>query len=183
MKALAESMMQEELEDHFQQAWAIYEECFPVDGRRPLSSHLDTQSDLRYTFSPLFGENRTVVGILGFWRFDEFTFIEHIGVSSACRGSGIGTSTVKQLQDAAHLPLILETERPEMNIQAPRRIRWYESLGFHSNRQDYYQPAYAVHQNPVPSRIMSYPHMLSSKDFRAIRETLYSQVYHHVPNK
>jgi ribosomal protein S18 acetylase RimI-like enzyme len=183
METLAESMMQQELEDHFQQAWAIYEECFPVDERRPLSSHLLIQSDSRYTFAPLLGENKTVVGVLGFWRFKKFTFIEHIGVSSACRGSGIGTSTVRELQDSAHLPLILETELPEMNIQAPKRIRWYQSLGFHSNPQEYYQPAYAMHQNPVPSRIMSYPHQLSPRDFQSVRETLYAQVYHYIPNK
>jgi hypothetical protein len=78
------------------------------------------------------------------------------------------------------MPLILETELPEMNIQAPKRIRWYESLGFHSNQQEYYQPAYAMHQKPVPSRIMSYPNKLSHRDFQSIKETLYSQVYHYV---
>jgi len=176
-------MTQQELEDYFQQAWAIYEESFPIDARRPLSSHLQTQSDPRYTFTPLLGENRIVVGALGFWRFEEFTFIEHIAISSARRGCGIGTSTVKELQDAANLPLILETELPEMNIQAPKRICWYESLGFYSNHQDYYQPAYAMHQNPVPSRIMSYPHRLSPSDFESVRELLYSQVYHYVPSR
>jgi len=172
--------MKQELEDHFQQAWTIYEESFPVDERRPWSSHMQTQLDPRYTFTPLLGENRIVVGVLGFWRFEEFTFIEHIAISSACRGCGIGSSTVKELQDAAHMPLILETELPEMNIQAPKRIRWYESLGFHSNQQEYFQPAYAMHQNPVPSRIMSYPRKLSHRDFQSIKETLYSQVYHYV---
>jgi hypothetical protein len=176
-------MMQQEIEDHFKQAWAIYEESFPIDERRPLLAHLQTQSDSRYTFMPLLGENRIVVGVLGFWSFEEFTFIEHIAISSSCRGCGIGTSTVKQLQDAAQMPLILETELPEMNIHAPKRIRWYESLGFHSNEQEYYQPAYAMHQNPVPSRIMSYPHKLSPTDFQSVRETLYSQVYHYVLNK
>ena len=70
MKTLADSMMQQNLEDHFQQAWVIYEECFTVDGRRPLSAHLHTQLDSRYTFSPLLGEHRSVVGVLGLWRFE-----------------------------------------------------------------------------------------------------------------
>ena len=180
METLAESMMQQDLDEHFRQAWEIYEASFPVDERRPLSAHLQTQSDSRYTFTPLLDEARIVVGVLGYWRFESFTFLEHIAISSTCRGTGIGTSTVKGLQDAAHLPLILETELPEMNAQAPKRIRWYESLGFHSNQQDYVQPAYAKHQNPVPSRIMSYPHRLSLQDFEVIRETLYSQVYQYV---
>lgn len=114
--------MEQELDDHFQQAWAIYEECFPVDQRRTLSSHLQTQSDPRYTFQPVLGESKTVVGLLGFWSFEEFTFMEHIAISPACRRCGIGASSIKKLQDAAQLPLILETERPEMNLQAPKRI-------------------------------------------------------------
>lgn len=181
MGTRAVNMMQQELDDHFRQAWVIYEESFPVDERRPLSAHLQAQSDSRYTFTPLLSEGGTVVGLLGYWRFEAFTFLEHIAVSSACRGSGLGTSTVRGLQEAACLPLILETELPDMNSQAPKRIRWYESLGFHSNQQEYVQPAYAKHQNPVPSRIMSYPHRLSTGDFEAIRETLYSQVYRYVP--
>ena len=177
MEAFAESMMRQERDDHFRQAWAIYEESFPVDERRPLTEQLQTLTDPRYTFTPLLDDGGTVVGLLGYWRFEAFTFLEHIAISSACRGSGLGTCTVKGLQDAAPLPLILETELPEMNSQAPKRIRWYESLGFQSNLQDYVQPAYAKHQNPVPSRIMSYPYLLAAGDFEAIRQTLYSQVY------
>lgn len=176
------SMMQQELDDHFRQAWAIYEESFPVDERRPLAEHLQTLSDSRYTFKSLLDDGGTVVGVLGYWRFEQFTFLEHIAISSACRGSGIGTSTVKGLLDASPLPLILETELPEMNDQAPKRIRWYESLGFHANQQEYVQPAYAKHQHPVPSRIMSYPHLLAPGDFEAIRHTLYSEVYRYVPD-
>ena len=181
MEVLAVPLMQQELDDHFRQAWAIYEDSFPVDERRPFEEHFQAQSDPRYTFTPLLDQSRSVVGVLGYWRFEAFTFLEHIAVSSACRGSGLGTSTVKGLQDAASLPLILETELPEMNSQAPKRIRWYESLGFYSNQHEYVQPAYARHQNPVPSRIMSYPDLLSPGDFQAIRETLYSEVYRYVP--
>jgi len=169
--------MQQEFGDHFRHAWAIYEESFPVDERRPLTEHLQVLSDSRYTFSPLFDGDGIVVGVLGYWTFEGFTFLEHIAISSACRGSGIGTSTVKGLLDAAHSPLILEAELPEMNPQAPKRIRWYESLGFHCNHQEYVQPAYARHQHPVPSRILSYPHPLSAEEFDSIRQTLYSQVY------
>ena len=183
MQAFAESMMQQERDHHFRQAWAIYEASFPVDERRPLTAHLQTESDSRYTFTPLLDDGGTVVGLLGYWSLGTFTFLEHIAISSACRGTGIGTSTVRELQEVAHLPLILETELPEMNSQAPKRIRWYESLGFHSNQQDYVQPAYAMNQNPVPSRIMSYPHQLSHGDFHLIRDTLYSEVYRYVPGQ
>jgi GNAT superfamily N-acetyltransferase len=181
METLAEPLMQQELEDHFRQAWAIYEESFPADERRPLAVQLQILSDSRYTFMPLLDEGTSVVGVLGLWKFEAFTFIEHIAISSACRGTGLGTSTVKELQDEVRLPLVLETELPEMNGQAPKRIRWYENLGFYYNHQEYYQPAYAMQRNPVPSRIMSYPHQLSPGDFQSIRETLYSQVYHYVP--
>ena len=183
MEAFAVSMMQQEPDDHFRQAWTIYEGSFPVDERRPLAEHLQTLTDSRYTFKPLLDDGGTVVGLLGYWRFEVFTFLEHIAISSSCRGSGLGTSTVKGLQDTAPLPLILETELPEMNSQAPKRIRWYESLGFQSNQQEYVQPAYAKQQNPVPSRIMSYPHLLSPEGFEAIRETLYSQVYRYTPGQ
>lgn len=183
MGSLAVSMMQQALDDHFRQAWAIFEESFPVDERRPLTEHMQTLADSRYTFKPLLDDGGIVVGLLGYWRFEAFTFLEHIAISSACRRSGLGTSTVKGLQDAAPLPLILETELPEMNPQAPKRIRWYESLGFKSNQQEYVQPAYAKHQIPVPSRIMSYPHLLSPVEFEAIRETLYSQVYRYAPGQ
>jgi hypothetical protein len=182
MEVLAESLMQQELDRHFRQAWTIYEDSFPVDERRPLLEHLQLRADSRFTFKPLLDEGRSVVGVLGYWRFKAFTFIEHIAISSACRGSGIGTSTIQGLQASAHLPLILETELPEMNSQAPKRIRWYESLGFHSNPQGYVQPAYAKDLNPVPSRIMSYPHLLSPGDFQVVKKTLYSQVYRYLPS-
>jgi len=90
--------MKQELEDHFQQAWTIYEESFPVDERRPWSSHMQTQLDPRYTFTPLLGENRIVVGVLGFWRFEEFTFIEHIAISSACKGVALDRLLLKSFR-------------------------------------------------------------------------------------
>jgi len=123
--------MHQEPEDHFRQAWAIYEESFPVDERRPLPLHLEIQQDARYTFTPLLDDEAIVVGALGLWTFETFTFLEHIAISSVCRGRGLGTAIVEDLRDAAHLPLVLEAEAPEMNPQAPKRIRWYESLGFH----------------------------------------------------
>lgn len=181
MATFADARMHDEFDGHFQQAWAIYEESFPVDERRPLPLHLETQKDPRYTFSPLLDDDAIIVGALGLWQFEAFTFLEHIAISSACRGRGLGTAIVAELRDSAQVPLILEAEAPEMNGQAPKRIRWYESLGFHCCQQHYVQPAYALDQNPVPSRIMSYPHRLSSDDFELIRDTLYSQVYRFVP--
>lgn len=173
--------MEQETEDSFRQAWAIYEASFPVDERRPLSAQLQVQVDSRYAFTPLLDPHGSVVGVLGLWSFESFTFLEHIAVSSACRGSGLGTATIKELQAAVSLPLVLEAEVAEMSGLATKRIRWYGSLGFNCNQQEYVQPPYAVQRNPVPCRIMSYPHQLSPVDFQSIRDTLYSEVYHHVP--
>ena len=70
---------------------------------------------------------------------------------------------IKELIKKYSLPVILEAEAPETEIQK-KRIEFYKKLGFFVNDYEYTQPSYHGGES-VPLKILSFPKPLSQKEF------------------
>jgi RimJ/RimL family protein N-acetyltransferase len=93
------------------------------------------------------------VGLLSYWDFSTFRYVEHFGVSPELQGRGYGSRLLQRFLRRAPLPVILEVELP-VAPQACRRIAFYERQGFRLWAHPYAQPPYRVGDEPVPMQLM-----------------------------
>ena len=162
------------LEEEFDAAYAILEESFPSDERRPKNGQKALFSKEEYR---MYGvkENGTLCGFCAVWTFPEFLFLEHLAVTETHRSRGLGAAMLRELCGMGRV--VLEVEPPETEL-ARRRIGFYERCGFFYNDYDYTQPPIFEGKQPIPLRIMTYGGAVCEAEFCAIRDVLYSRVYH-----
>ena len=151
----------------------IYFEAFPPEEQRPW--HLLLQSDGKPEFKAIY-DGETLAGMVTYWNFDTFVYIEHLAIDPSLRGSGLGAQTLAYLRQELALPLLLEVEPPcPENSMAARRIGFYRRNGFEILPYDYIQPPYSPGLPSVPLLLMSTaalnPHLSA--------QTLHRQVYNH----
>lgn len=153
----------------------LYLDSFPADERRAWEA---MQQLLTH---PLFNVCRithtsTFMGFITFWKWHDLLFIEHFALTEQARGKGFGTQMMEQIIKENSSTIVLEVELP-LTEQATRRITFYQRLGFILCQQEYYQPPYNPGNEKIKMLIMSYPHILTTKDFAVIKKRLYKDVY------
>lgn len=115
------------------------------------------------------------IGVITYWDFTDFMYIEHLAIDKQQRGKGYGTQALQKLLEESSLPIILEAEIPNHpNDFAFRRIGFYKRLGFRLRRISYKQPPYRMGDEWLPMKLMTsgkYPPIN-----RTIK-TIYREVY------
>lgn len=155
----------------------LYEYAFPHHERRSrdafekLTLHEDS-----FVCNAIFDENQQV-GFINFWKLDGFIFVEHFAIKEEFRDRKLGAATMKYLMQMAVEPIVLEVEMPHSN-DASRRIHFYERLGFYVLSDFYVQPPYHSTDFPTPMLIMSNNYQYCKKHFHAVKEKIYTKVYH-----
>jgi GNAT superfamily N-acetyltransferase len=115
------------------------------------------------------------VGLLSYWHFRWFCYVEHLGVTPARQGQGYGAMMLRVFQQATRLPIVLEVELPAAPA-ARRRIAFYERQGFRLSSLSYAQPPYRPGDAPVPMRLMGYGWSDETQG-EAMKEVIYREVY------
>lgn len=149
--------------DEFEIAWKIYEENFPQYEKRRLDTQLKVSENRLYSPMAIYGQEG-ILGILFYWTFEDFTFLEHFAIDKMHRGSGLGTSILKEFCEK-HEKVILEIDPLESEI-AVRRKFFYERLGFCLNDYSYSHPGYEVDYPEHELRIMSLGEKLDKESFQ-----------------
>lgn len=159
----------------FPHIFALMEEAFPSVERRIYEEQkaLLSKANYRLFFQ---GEKQNIESMMAIWEFSSFIYIEHFAVSKQKRGSGIGSACMKTFLESAKKPVILEVEKACDSI-TERRIMFYRRIGFHLNSFAYEQPPLQKNHWPLPLHIMSYPSLLTEKQFQEIKNQLYQEVY------
>lgn len=93
-------------------------------------------------------DNLQNVGYLIYWKLTDFVFLEHFEIFSEFRSKKYGSQIVADLFKE-YSRIVLEVEPPELNVDAKRRIVFYETNGFTVIDESYVQPAYESHKNPL----------------------------------
>lgn len=124
--------------------------------------------------------NEQPIGILNFWQFTSFIFIEHFAILPENRDKGMGRLVLKSFLEKTQLPIILEVELPESEIQK-RRVAFYKQLGFRLWTSKYVQPPYHQGSEVIPMQLMCFGNLEETEHFKHIRALLYRVVYN-VPN-
>ncbi|MEN7549404.1 GNAT family N-acetyltransferase [Rapidithrix thailandica] len=161
----------------FQQLWAIYKEAFPSNERRSLQHQKKLLGETAYHFEPVKHQGNTC-GLIGYWKFEDFWFIEHFALSTSERGRGTGSQYLKAFLEKCPVTVILEVELPDTPL-AEKRIVFYERLGFRLNTFDYFQPSYQSGGPDLPLKVMSFPDLINAE----MAFSLHARVYHTEPSR
>ncbi len=140
--------------------WNLYEESFPVAERRKLKDHLRASEDKR--FHPLsIWDNNLLIGIIFYWEWDSYRYIEYLAVSPNLHGHGYGSQIIKKIRDSEHTT-ILEID-PLINELTVRRLQFYERAGFTLTPYRFTHLPYRLDSTPQELLILSYPKMITKE--------------------
>lgn len=120
----------------------------------------------------------TPIGLITYWQFKDFIYIEHFAINENLRNKGYGQQAMKLFLKEASIPVVLEVEMPRVKGDIThRRIAFYRRQGFKLRRMPYKQPPYRITDKWLPMKIMSSGKGKWEKIAETVRNTIYSEVY------
>lgn len=162
----------------FTNLYNLYTLAFPPEERRTWGGlEHELNYEKRFSAQVLLQDNR-FAGLLNYWLFESFCYIEHFAIVPTLRGQHIGTEAMEIFKSKINLPIIFEVEMPDNPI-AIRRIKFYERLGYTVLPQSYSQPPYEGEGSLIQMKVMSSDPHFANKHFDMIKENLYNRVYHY----
>ncbi len=164
-------------ETDFDQVYAILEQSFPEDERRPYDEQkaLLRRADYRI-YGVRDGRSGRVRAFVSVYRFEDFTYIEHFAVCEQDRNRGLGASVLQSLFKLLPARVCLEADPPETEIAA-RRIAFYRRNGLYPNPYPYMQPPISAGKRAIPLVVLTSGSVADEAEFCNIRRTLYRRVY------
>ncbi|NME70523.1 GNAT family N-acetyltransferase [Flammeovirga aprica] len=157
--------------------WEIYLEAFSPAERRSRKDLLGNMELDNYYFNGIQFKDKNC-GLVGYWVFEEFVYIEYLAMKSSNRGSGAGSKFLEFfIEKFKDRTIILEVEHPVTNIQK-RRVNFYKRNGFFYNKGSFIQPQYNEDiKEEVELNIMSYPAKMDKEKLEKTKEILFERVY------
>ena len=159
--------------NHF--AKELFETAFPEEERPPYAA-VKNREQPNFHFLVATIDDDEPIGILTYWEFAEFAYIEHFAIEEEFRNKGFGKGCILDFMLKHPDQVVLEIEKP-VNEEAEHRLEFYTDLGFTQNPQEYIQPPYRKNGKPVPMIVMS-KYELDDGEFEEVRQQLYREVYH-----
>lgn len=158
---------------YFDECWGLYECAFPPEERRELGYHIETIMRREFYFDAIM-DNGELIGVVGWWDFDDITYIEHLAILPTLRNGGYGRRVLSLLKQECKT-ILLEVEHPTDTI-TQRRIGFYEREGFVLNHHTYIHPPYRG-VKWVNLLIMTYPNSISIDELERFK-TNYFPIVH-----
>ncbi len=156
---------------------SVYEDSFPVDERREFDQVKRLLKENETFHLAVIEKDGRGVGLLSYWQWPDWRYVEHFAVDGTCRGKGIGREILQAFIAEDDTPIVLEVEHPDDDI-CIRRIRFYESLGFVLHPEyDYIQPPYDATKHPLHLYLMTCRMTDFATRYQEIKSRLYAQVY------
>ncbi|MDO5663805.1 MAG: GNAT family N-acetyltransferase [Bacteroidia bacterium] len=140
--------------------WELYEASFPLAERRKIDDHIRACSDSQ--FSPISAwEGGELIGLLFYWEWDSYRYLEYLAVNPELRGHGFGSQLLRYLRDTDHT-IILEID-PLINELSVRRLQFYERAGFTLTPYRFMHLPYRLESQSQELLILSYPKMITKE--------------------
>lgn len=130
----------------------LYENSFPSEERRDHSQLVQLLSNSSCHINHIY-QNDVLAGLITYWYFSEFVYVEHFAIMPHLRSKGVGKKVVRKLLSSTTKPVLIEVE-PPVNYQEQRRIEFYSNLGFTLLDKAYVQPSYDGVKPKVELRLM-----------------------------
>jgi len=151
-------------------------ESFPREEYRELDELREYTDNYSNFHNNIIINERISIGLITFWNFKKFSYIEHFAIDPQQRNEGHGKEVLNHLCTQLNYPIVLEVEQPITEI-AKRRINFYEKMKFKVWDKGYYQPAYRTEDSSIPMYLMKYGDLHNEIDPIEVRKIIYHQVY------
>jgi GNAT superfamily N-acetyltransferase len=158
---------------HFSTLDALYARAFPWHEQREAEAKLQALGNPHYALEAWFDDG-VFIGLSGCWQFTGYSYIEHLAIDDTLRSRGYGKQLLAQILTRAPLT-ILEIDPLTTEI-AHKRLRFYQSMGFHANAWAHRHPTY--HQGIADHElvVLSYPQPIDEAQYQRFAEDLGSEV-------
>lgn len=144
--------------NRWNQVWELYESSFPTAEKRREEDHIRAFSNPM--FHPMSAwENNELIGILFYWEWDNYRYLEYLAVNPKLRGKSYGSQLLRHLSSKGHT-IILEID-PLINEISVRRLQFYERAGYTLTPYRYMHLPYRKETEIQELLILSYPKMIS----------------------
>ena len=167
--------LQELAPESFPALYELMQQSFPPAEIRTYEGELALLAREDYRVLAVYS-NETIQAFIAEWRLDGFCFVEHFAVNPATRGKGLGTDVFGTYLEQADCPVVIEVDDASTQ-EATRRVAFYERLNLRLSEIRYPQPKLRAGGEPVPLRMMVYPHDVTEDALQKMRERIYFTVY------
>lgn len=149
---------------------------FPPEEYRDLAE-LRHITDTRPLFHPhLVLEDEKPIGLITYWDFGRFCYVEHFAIDPVHRNGGRGAQVMQLFFSQIQKPVVLEVEPPTEEM-ARRRIGFYERQGLELWQTDYLQPPYRKGDDYLPLKLMVKGNLSETEDFEEVKTLIHKEVY------
>lgn len=155
---------------------ALIVQAFPTEEYRELPELCHVTEKVENFHNNIILDGTERVGLLTFWDFGTFHYIEHFATLPSCRNRGYGQTAMSHLLALLRTPVVLEVE-PPADEMARRRIGFYSRLGFRLWENEYKQPPYRSGQDWLPLCLMAHGNLSPEHDFSTVVARIHKEVY------
>ena len=152
----------------------LYHDAFPQKERRDWKQLLSMIGPAGEMKVQVVTDQDKAIGLIIFWVFDDWCFIEHLAVDPSHRGMKYGERIMSSFTHK--MKILLEVE-PPVSDDAIRRIRFYEKLGLCVLPLKYRQPSYRESGIFYEMELMSNHPENEMEQFEAVLSAVLQKVY------
>lgn len=150
--------------------------AFPEEEYRDLAEMRAFTKNKQKFHNNLIYDDGTFVGLITYWDFGSFCYVEHFATLPELRNRGYGRAILEKLKEELQRPIVLEVECPTEEM-AQRRIGFYGRQGFKLWKHEYMQPPYRPGGESLPLLLMACGDLDEDKNFEKIEKTIHKEVY------
>lgn len=122
-------------------------------------------------------DNDQIVGIMSFYQYDDFRFIDYFAIDGSLKGKGMGSKMLQYFINLDDKMVILEVEHPE-DEQSKRRIAFYQRNGLYLNdRFEYFVPPVRNLKHRLYFHLMSSKRKINNIEFEKYYPLILKMVY------
>lgn len=147
---------------YFDKLMEIYNYSFPEFERRTLNDQIEVLKNKNYKCT-IVCEDNILIGIILYWEFENYKYIEHLAINKDFRGQSYGSKILKDFCSDNKI-IILEIDLPIDEISI-KRLNFYERLGFIMQEFDHIHPPYRKIYKGHKLKIMSFKRELLKKEY------------------
>lgn len=165
--------------DHPHFAKELFESAFPEEERPPFGEIKKRNKEQFHFQVATLEEDDEPIGILTYWTFEDFIYVEHFAIDEEMRNRGLGRLVFLTFLSQQNQQVVFEVEMPTTELAA-RRIDFYKRMGLIRNTQEYWQPSYNKKEHKLAMQlIIMSKYELDDDEFLEIQQVLYKNVYHY----
>ena len=158
---------------YFDEAMKIYESSFPIFEQRTIKDQIDVLENNMY-YCSVVCEDDKLIGLIFYWKYENYTYIEHLAIATNLRGQNYGSKILKAFCEESK-NTILEIDNPVDEISI-KRLNFYTKLGFKLQKFNHVHPPYRKEYEGHNLKMMSFGKDLSQEEYDKFNDFLKNEV-------